>query len=203
MTQYIFQHIPKCGGTSITNAMREALAKDELIVCHEEEELRSIPKSRLEKAKVIAGHLRFGVHLALPGGWRYITCLREPEERFKSFLSYHDETPTLSERYISEQDNCIVRYISGREVWDKDPCNVGQIDVAFAERNLEYHYDLVFYLEKLADGLEKLGELLQVSLEKKHDNKTKGKLAPTTTEFKPYFYYDEQIYEHVKDMRAN
>ena len=86
----VFLHIPKTGGVTLRRALKwkypsrllyeESLSKPL-------EALEQVPLSERANARVISGHLHYGVHEWIPQECEYITVLREPVARVIS--SYH------------------------------------------------------------------------------------------------------------------
>ncbi len=50
-------------------------------------QIRALPPERLSRVRVVLGHMRFGIHEAVPGPSTYITILRDPLDRVLS--GYH------------------------------------------------------------------------------------------------------------------
>ena len=91
----IFLHIPKTGGTSLRATMRAAIGRRPTLRLknHDLSPLLSIaPEARADLA-MVEGHMLYGVHEHIGRRCRYITVLREPVSRLRSWHRYVMTTP--------------------------------------------------------------------------------------------------------------
>ncbi len=87
----IFLHIPKTGGVTLKRSLKWKYSSSGVLY---EESLTKplaafgqLPLSERANARVVSGHLHYGVHEHIPQGCEYVTLLREPVARVVS--SYH------------------------------------------------------------------------------------------------------------------
>ena len=92
---YVFQHIPKCGGTSFVVILRRLAEEQNWKMCSERHNgLLNWPLSHLLDCQLFCGHYDTGTLQFLPGRAKTFTLLRQPEDRLLSlyyFLRGHDE----------------------------------------------------------------------------------------------------------------
>lgn len=94
----VFLHIPKTGGTTLGNIIknRVALEPNQLVhLSHEDIYAKYEHAAEAEKAevKVVIGHLLFGVHELFPKPPVYFTMLREPVDRVISLYYFLKDYP--------------------------------------------------------------------------------------------------------------
>jgi hypothetical protein len=192
---YIFLHIPKCAGTSIT----QALPKEDTLVVHNEKDLIRHYKGQ----KFIAGHLTFGVHRLIKGPSRYFTSMRAPEERLSSLASYEANTPSLDPQ---PKDNAMTRVIGG--LTDNNGLEledlVGRTKLLQAAlhracRNLT-GFEGVVFVDNFGKYLKNLGEKLGVELEPLQENVNPKHFYTPTGSFERETHYDNQLYEYAKRL---
>ena len=88
----IFLHIPKTAGTTVDVVLRRQYAPGEVIRFSSFKNgvraFEEIPKHVRASARLVKGHVHFGVHRYLEGHWDYATILREPIARVVSVYRY-------------------------------------------------------------------------------------------------------------------
>jgi hypothetical protein len=133
----IFLHIPKTAGSTLRATLRYKHPSESLDLRSTSQPLEAIekvPLSERRTARIVAGHLHYGVHRHIPQECRYITVLREPVARAISTYHYllgrpqhwfHDELVRSGmgvEGLVRSRvgsvagpaDNLQTRFISGR-----------------------------------------------------------------------------------------
>ena len=129
----VFLHVPKTGGKTIAAVLRSRYPEEILYLNSEWEPLEKIDEIPLEErraARVVTGHLHYGVHEHLPQECDYFTMLREPVARVLSIYRFirgnpkhwfHDELVSSDmslEEFVAEAgdpgvDNEQTRLLSG------------------------------------------------------------------------------------------
>lgn len=90
----IFLHIPRTGGTTLKKLPERNYGRDQILDLYDSDSAAQIqrfaqlPEPERAKYKCIKGHLSFGFHKFVPGQSTYVTFLREPIARVRSFYSY-------------------------------------------------------------------------------------------------------------------
>ena len=91
----IFLHIPKCGGTTLTSILTEAVPEgrrfsvDGRNVAASRKVLATLPDAERQRIDLLLGHLSHGWHeLLAPRPARYFTIVREPVARVVSHYNY-------------------------------------------------------------------------------------------------------------------
>jgi hypothetical protein len=134
----VFLHVPKTGGKTIVSPLiwsfpeRERIHLDTLD-SRLDGAMNSIPLERRSHARLVWGHLPYGVHLYMPQRCEYFTILREPIARVVSVFKYilrardhvlHDRVATEGiplEEYLEsgmdegQTENSQTRQLSGRQ----------------------------------------------------------------------------------------
>ncbi|QYK48645.1 MAG: sulfotransferase family 2 domain-containing protein [Phycisphaeraceae bacterium] len=132
----IFLHLPKTGGTSLRATLIDSISPRPSIKLMNHDHTPLLAMKREERAALglVEGHMLYGVHEHLPGPYSYITLLREPVARLRSWHRYVLQTPRhrfhgvvaqgglslgdcVSRRMTPELDNDMTRTLAsvGRE----------------------------------------------------------------------------------------
>ncbi|XSG83491.1 MAG: sulfotransferase family 2 domain-containing protein [Methyloligella sp. ZOD6] len=91
----VYVHIPKTGGSAVTNALRRCFGKANVLHAgssEENAELRSASPEELGKYKAIGAHMPYGSLREVCGDALYFTILREPFKRIMSLYRHIDRT---------------------------------------------------------------------------------------------------------------
>jgi hypothetical protein len=153
----IFLHLPKTGGVTLRRALRWKYAPELLnfeTLTKPAEALGEVPLSERRSARVLTGHLHYGVHDYIPQRCEYITLLREPIARVVSYYYYILKHPkhwrhaelvrsgmgldefvrTSPERGV---ENDQTRMLSGAGAGELDAGSLDRKALEQAKRNLE------------------------------------------------------------------
>ena len=156
---YIFVHIPKTGGTTLTQIVRQNFDANDF--GHYWEPPPATRRREVARQKCIIGHLPHGIHEAM--SWpaaTYLTVLRNPLERVVSHYGYHlAETLDPQHRLAAEHSfeewldaqpdarNLMVQFLSGRK-----SASPTREDLELAKNNLS-SYGVVGLLEHFESTL--------------------------------------------------
>lgn len=94
-TTLIFLHIPKTGGTSLRQSLLDSIApRPSIKLMHQDTAplLAMSPDARAALG-MVEGHMLFGAHEHIPGPYTYLTVLREPLARLRSWHGYVRQNP--------------------------------------------------------------------------------------------------------------
>jgi hypothetical protein len=153
----IFLHLPKTGGVTLRRTLKWKYAPDLLnfeTLTKPAESLGEVPLSERRNARVLLGHLHYGVHDYIPQRCEYITLLREPIARVVSYYYYILEHPkhwryaelvrpgTSLDEFVRTSpergvENDQTRMLSGRGAGELDAGSLGRKALDEAKRNLE------------------------------------------------------------------
>jgi hypothetical protein len=151
----VFMHVPKTAGQTLRSPLISNFPEDERIRLDIldkplDEEMSKIPLERRSNARLVWGHIPYGVHRYMPQRCEYFTVLREPIGRVVSVYKYilrarkhvlHDrvvEGGIPLEEYIEsgidegQTENSQTRQLSGRQFGALDRDALQE-----AKRNLE------------------------------------------------------------------
>lgn len=167
----IFLHIPKTAGTSLRSLITQTYPGEECLFLYSQFEphvLAAIQQA-LPKAKVLYGHVCYGVHQTLGISGRYVTFLRNPIERVISYYSHNAREPGMAwyatiqkgmslqemveQEVTFETNNHITRILTGyapTQMLDDEAV------LAQAIANLERHFCFVGLSEHLEVGVQTL-----------------------------------------------
>ncbi len=87
----IFLHLPKTGGKTLSATLRYKYSPDILFLDSTYEpldRLGEIPLEERRRARMVTGHVHYGVHDYIPRPCQYITLLREPVSRVISMYYF-------------------------------------------------------------------------------------------------------------------
>jgi hypothetical protein len=134
----VFLHVPKTGGQTIKSPLIWNFPESERIHLdildrRLDEAMNSIPLERRTHARLVWGHIPYGIHQYMPQRCEYFTILREPIARVVSVYKYilrtrdhvlHDRVATVGipfEEYLEsgmdegQTENSQTRQLSGRQ----------------------------------------------------------------------------------------
>lgn len=173
----LFLHLPKNGGATL-NALLNRIFSGESVYQIQlknnhaltTQDFIDMPLEARKKIKVLKGHMAYGLHEHLVGPSDYITFLRKPEKRIRSFYNFIQERPNhrLYDEVVKKQmsfkdfvlqmdvpdlHNAQIRYISG--LHDADEATMLQT----AMNNIENHFSFVGLQERYDESLILLKQL--------------------------------------------
>lgn len=167
----IFLHIPKTAGTSLRSVIAQAYPGEECLLLYSqfEPEVFAAIQHALPKAKVLYGHVCFGVHQTLGIAGRYVTFLRDPIERVISFYSHNAREPGMT-WYANIQNGLSLQEMVERELTIETNNHITRILAGYAPSqmlddeavlaqaiaNLERHFCFVGLSEHLEVGVQTL-----------------------------------------------
>lgn len=134
----VFLHIPKTAGQTLRSSLALNFPKDrqinlDILDKPLDKELEKIPLEARSSARLVWGHMPYGIHRHLPQACEYFTVLREPVARVVSVYKYilratnhvlHDRVVGQGiplEEYVesgvdeSQTENSQTRQLSGRQ----------------------------------------------------------------------------------------
>jgi hypothetical protein len=177
----IFLHIGKTAGTSLRKILHRQFKTSEILRVEtpwrNPERLRreetldyfaTLPERRRASARLIEGHLIFGIHELVPRPSTYITLLRNPVALVISQYNFVLRRPRhwLHERVVNEHmdletyvrsgialetDNSQIRALSGDRTTPFGGCTPAMLEQA--KRNLEAHFSVVGLTERFDESL--------------------------------------------------
>ncbi|WP_160118398.1 sulfotransferase family 2 domain-containing protein [Bacillus sp. V59.32b] len=154
----IFSHIPKTAGTTIRQIIDNQYDKRNIIRFPQ---LDKLSEEEVERAEVLYGHCRFGVHRRFNKPFSYLTMLRDPVERIISTYYFalrspnnrmHEKVKTMSfsdfiideaKNERSPMVNHQTRFLSG----EKKP------DLEKAKEHLHEYYSVVGLTEMFDESI--------------------------------------------------
>lgn len=162
----LFVHIPKTGCTGLTNIFKEDVYGEDKVQIFGDVKAGITAKIK-PQTKVVMGHQRFGMHehLAKGRGYKYATFLRDPVDRFISFLRYkwfwnHMRGVSIDQMLDGDYaaaDNKMTRLLIGRDwgEWQPRGKPINEKDLRQAQFNLAQFFPVVGITERYADSLER------------------------------------------------
>lgn len=171
----IFLHLPKNGGNTLHSILKRKYNNKSIFSIKVIENIRlntnefiNLTENERLKIKLLKGHMLFGLHQHLIGESKYITFLRNPEDRIISFYHYVKSRPKHrlynfihSNNYslydfvinVNEGDvhNAQIRWISGINGSEKEMFQK-------ALKNIETHFSFVGFQEYFNESLILLSE---------------------------------------------
>ena len=184
----IFLHIGKTGGSTLRKIVDRNFRRSEVVLVQSAQrpdtlrprredslkDLAAVPFSRLQRARLIEGHMIFGGHELVPGPSTYITLIRKPvplaisQYRFVLRTPGHrlHETVTSSgmslDEYVRggvslEVDNSQTRVISGDVTTPFGGVTTDMLEAA--KRHIEERFAMVGLTERFDESIVWLSEL--------------------------------------------
>lgn len=167
----IFQHLPKCGGTTFNSILMQNYTKEETFSIKVVDSIKlntnqfiSLPDSEKEQINLLKGHMEFGLHENFVSKADYITFIRHPIERIVSFYYYVKRRPnhglfktndftneTTLHEFVTKTkrgdiNNGQIRFISGI-----DDTEEKMLEKAIY--NIENHFSHVGLLERFDESI--------------------------------------------------
>jgi hypothetical protein len=89
----VYLHVPKTGGQTLISSLRLSYGRDATIQLSAldkplKQTIGAISQERLATARLVIGHLPYGVHAYLPNVCEYVTLLRDPVARVHSLYKF-------------------------------------------------------------------------------------------------------------------
>ena len=177
----IFLHIGKTAGTTLRKIMYRHFARDEVLLVRNRSRsparlrreetldiLASVPEVERARARLVLGHVIFGVHRLLPQPSTYVTLLRRPTSLVVSQYQWVRQDPThwlhakvaeedmTLEQYVEsgislETDNSQTRAIAGDTTTPFGACDDELLERA--KRNIDRHFAVVGLTERFDESL--------------------------------------------------
>lgn len=85
---YVFLHIEKTAGSTLSKALRRALGNDAYGWYGYNELIRTLTSENLDPKVMVSGHIPMGIHRLTTRDVKYVTLLRHPIDRIESFYYY-------------------------------------------------------------------------------------------------------------------
>lgn len=155
----IYMHIPKTGGTTLSNIIDKNYRKTILYI-HVRQNITLLEQENLEGVGAFMGHYPYGTHRYIQEPCVYISMMRDPIECVISLYYYilaeklrywHEEVKTMSfhefledSKYDIETSNMQTRYFCGGHT----------PDIGLAKKNLEKKFLVVGITEQYDDSLK-------------------------------------------------
>ncbi|QGX03793.1 NAD-dependent epimerase/dehydratase family protein [Beggiatoa leptomitoformis] len=216
----IFLHLPKTAGTSLRAIIEKEYSESECVYIYAlTPESLEEAKQKAQHARVIYGHVAFGIHKSLEiENFRCITLLRDPIDRIISLYSHHAREADmpyhsliqqgmslyafLEKRITFETNNHMTRTIAGYNATDFLEAR-SVLDVAL--RRIHNRFEFVGLSEKFVESVAVIGQKLnwhstdfvpalntdETGIAQQIDSKTKQLIEQ-------HNYLDRLLYEYVK-----
>ncbi len=173
----IFLHLPKNGGTTFHSILERIYPEDKTFSIRKIDnnhlninEFKSLHFSERSKIKLLKGHMQFGLHSYLDGPSNYVTFLRRPEERIRSFYYFAIKRPEHRlYNKIMEGDSSLLHFV---ETMNEGDLHNGQIRwisglahgteaemLAKAKEHIDNHFSFVGLQEYYNESLLLLSNL--------------------------------------------
>jgi uncharacterized protein DUF4118/sulfotransferase famil protein len=152
----LFMHIPKTAGTAFREAIAANYKRSEIAYLYPMPpgflvtDVRALPLEQRRNFRVMIGHFQYGIHVAIPRQYCYVTIVREPSSRILSHYAFLRQTEPaslaegqrtlnlvefLEQRSNVNFDNAIVRFFAGVPE-HRFPC--GSVDREIYERAVHH-----------------------------------------------------------------
>ena len=178
----IYIHIPKTAGTSVRELLESITKPNERIYIYRDspgmpiEAFQLLPERVRASARLIMGHMPFGIHEYLPQPARYVTMLRDPVARVISLYHHHRRNPQsrlhtrvarmtleeFAEDLHTGSRNQMTKLIAGRRRGPGRRRGLSIVDVAL--RNIDEHFSGVLLMEQMGESMARLSRLLGAEL---------------------------------------
>jgi hypothetical protein len=197
---FIFFHIPKCGGSSIREYFKRIFLnlkyRDHTIYISIEgkkihnltdENKLNLMLPKLKKTKILLSHINCNLYEKLNSKFR-ITCIRNPIDRYISSFNHFELLEDSSKNLI---DLFLKKKISIFNIYDSD--------IWLRKNYKDYNYIIIF--ENLENDLNEINKILKINFKIKIPNINPGiKNVNKKNYFKFNFNkkYHKDIYEFLK-----
>jgi hypothetical protein len=180
----VFLHIGKTAGSSVRRVLFRNVPQDRVIWIRQPRErphgflgdhvmrdLAALDEEERRRARLIVGHMYFGVHELIPGECVYLTMLRDPVSRAVS--QYAHVLRRSNHRFhelVNSQGMGLAEYVTSGLATETDNSQtraiVGDVDTPFgacdaemlerAKENIDRHFALVGLVERFDETLVQL-----------------------------------------------
>jgi hypothetical protein len=110
-TRYIFNHIPKTGGTSLLAICRHNLASSEISPHLWDDQIRVSPAGRFERFRLIAGHFSLPSHAKLSADRYSMTLLRDPIRTILSTYTFWRGAPEMNLATLTAKNRSFADFV--------------------------------------------------------------------------------------------
>ncbi|WP_238327824.1 sulfotransferase family 2 domain-containing protein [Paenibacillus gorillae] len=155
---FLFMHIPKTGGTSLTQLLLHRFPK--LVYYFEVADDQTLLLEKLQEADAFCGHYPFGLHSFTSRPYRYMTMLRDPVEQIISYFYFKYKNPKypasynigITLDYFVNDDSFDLEYVNLQTRFVSGELCTTQPDLELAKANLRNYFDFIGITERYADS---------------------------------------------------
>lgn len=171
MNKLIFLHLVKNGGSTMREIIEREYGRKYVMTIDSsnESDFIHLTRAKIEKLKVLQGHMQFGHHQRFESKTSYITLLRKPLNRILSFYNYFgtlSNHPINNEVINSNFSDFIKSKKRGPNFHNGQVRNISGIDdkpefmLEKALENIEKHFSVVGLVERYEESLILMKQML-------------------------------------------
>ena len=217
---YLFMHVPKTAGTSLSAAIAKQLQLSTHWLYHRgpfpiAAQVADLSPCAFHDLDLVGGHFAYGLHKRFARSCRYVAVLREPLAFLRSYFFYRKDVQrfppfrdldifaAMERRLDHYLDNCFTRCFAGLS--PEQPVNDHAL--AEAKANMERDFAFVGLVERMEESVTRLSALIGVTLDVGRENSTPPSAEALALDLEAfavraahYVNYDLQVYQHAQRL---